>query len=62
MSSYDEYCYNLMEAAIKGGAENQGLSKEACTAYMNMMMGVREYEEYTNISKGEVIYGEEMGD
>lgn len=46
MDKITEYCYNLMEAAIKSGAEGSGLTKETCTAYMNMMFGVRGYEQY----------------
>lgn len=46
MTFYDEYCYNLMEAAIKSGAEGYGLSKEACVAYMNMMSGIRQAQQY----------------
>ena len=46
MTFYDEYCYNLMESAIKSGAEGYGLSKEACVAYMNMMSGIRQAQQY----------------
>ena len=46
MNLYDEYCYNLMESAIKSGAEGYGLSKEACVAYMNMMSGIRQAQQY----------------
>lgn len=46
MTLYDEYCYNLMESAIKAGAEGDGLPKEACVAYMNIMFGARGLEEY----------------
>ena len=66
MTKYDEYCYNLMESALKKGAEGSGLTKEECVAYMNLMFGVRGVEYYINEQKTEseegTEYGEEMGD
>ena len=64
MTKTDEYCYNLMENAIKNGAENSGLPKEACVAVMNMMSGVRDCEAYINGNKEREVLsdGEEMGD
>lgn len=66
MTLFDEYCYNLMEAALKKGAEGSGLSKEECVAYMNIMFGARGAEEYIKGKKEEreaaIINGETMGD
>lgn len=46
MTKYDEYCYNLMENAIKQGSERHGLPQEECVALMNIMLGVRGVENY----------------
>lgn len=46
MTKYDEYCYNLMENAIKQGSERHGLPQEECVALMNIMLGVRGVESY----------------
>ena len=46
MTKYDEYCYNLMENALKMGAEGSGLTKEMCTGYMNIILGARGVESY----------------
>lgn len=46
MTLYDEYCYNLMEAAITAGVQGKGLTKDECVAYANMLYGVRELERY----------------
>lgn len=65
MDRYTEYCYNLMEAALWSGAEGIGLTKETCTAYMNMMFGVRGFEQYTKDTEEEsevIENGSEMGD
>lgn len=66
MTLFDEYCYNLMESAIKRGAEGNGLTKDECVAYMNIMFGARGAEEYINKQKGEreeaILNGETMGD
>lgn len=66
MNLYDEYCYNLMESAIKRGAEGNGLTKDECVAYMNIMFGARGAEEYINKQKKEreeaILNGETMGD
>lgn len=59
MDKLNEYCFNLMERSIKDGAENSGLTKEACVGLVNMMYGAREYEEYrTRLDKLlEGLYG-----
>lgn len=63
MTLYDEYCYNLMENAIKAGAEGSGITKETCTAYMNLMCGVRGIEQYIKDKESEEgTNGEKMGD
>ena len=65
MTLYDEYCYNLMESAIKAGAEGHGIPKESCAAYMNIMAGVRGAEQYIkdNCKESEDTEdGKEMGD
>lgn len=65
MDRYTEYCYNLMEAALKSGAEGSGLTKETCTAYMNMMFGVRGFEQYIKDTEEEsevIENGSKMGD
>ena len=66
MTLYDEYCYNLMENAIKSGAEGRGMTKEECVAFMNIMFGARGVEEYIKVKKEEreeaIINGETMGD
>lgn len=46
MTKYDEYCYNLMESAIRAGAQTNGMTKDTCIAYMNIMFGVRGVESY----------------
>jgi len=46
MTKYDEYCYNLMEDALRRGAQGIGITKEACVAYMNLMAGARGAEWY----------------
>lgn len=64
MTKYDEYCYNLMESALKNGAEGSGLTKEMCTGYMNIILGVRGVEGYIKENEKEReddINGEEMG-
>lgn len=63
MTKYDEYCYNLMETAIKSGAEGSGLTKETCVAYMNIMAGVRNVEQYIkDTERKDVEDGEKMED
>lgn len=66
MTLFDEYCYNLMESAIKRGAEGNGLTKDECVAYMNIVFGARGVEEYINKQKEEreeaILNGETMGD
>lgn len=56
MNLYDEYCYNLMESAIKQGAEGNGLKKDECVAYMNIMFGARGVEDY--IKEAEAAEGQ----
>ena len=46
MTLYDEYCYNLMEAAISAGVQGKGLTKDECVAYANIIYGAREVERY----------------
>lgn len=63
MTKYDEYCYNIMEAALKMGAEGSGLTKETCTGYMNIILGVRGIESYIRTKESEVSEdGEKMED
>ena len=51
MTKYDEYCYNLMEDAIKQGAGRHGIPQEECVALMNIMLGTRGVEKYINDKK-----------
>lgn len=57
MNLYDEYCYNLMESAIKQGAEGNGLKKDECVAYMNIMFGARGVEDYIKENGNKESYG-----
>lgn len=67
MDKYTEYCYNLMEAALEAGANGNGLMKDQCVAYLNMMAGIRNVQEYIKehesdiMAKGEETDGKAMG-